>query len=349
MSKTTVPTGDNKAKILYQEKVFRDSVKESYFAGNTMMGESEKSAIQVKNDLQKDKGEKIRFMIRMRLGGNGVTDDEILENNERSLTTYTLDATVHQYRQAVRDHGALDRQRSMYDIPAEHKMALQEWGAEKIDQLIFDMMCIGSGAASDPSKVFYRDGATGAVSAGSAATAKAALTAANSKLTPTMCAALAAWAKNGGARSYVPIRPLMIEGKPHYVLLVHDDVGYDIRNDSTYQQFVREAEVRGKDNPLFTGAIAIVHGVVIHTHENVAIATDGGGASVAWSKGLFFGQQAGVWGWGQRPKIVERDFDYGNEEGTAWGILAAPKKTVFNSLDYGSVGVWLARTNVSGL
>lgn len=349
MSKTAVPTGDNKAKVLYQEKLFRDAQKESYWKGKTFMGEGDKSAIQEDTDLQKQKGEKLRFALRMRLGGNGVTDDEILENNERSLTLYTMDATVHQYRQAVRDHGALDRQRSMYDIPAEHKMALMEWGAEKIDQLIFDMLSIGSGAATDPSKVFYRDGTTGAISASTAATAKSALRIANSKLTPAMCAALRTWARTGGARSYVPIRPLMVEGKPHYILLVHDDVAYDIQNDSTYQSFCRDAEVRGKDNPLFTGSIAIVHGIVIHSHENVAIATDGGAGAEPWSKGLLFGAQAGVWGWGQRPKVVERDFDYGNEEGTAWEILAAPKKSVYNSLDYGSVGVWLSRTNVSGL
>lgn len=347
MAETTIATGATLARKAYDEKLFRDSVKETFF-GPKMMSQSGAAPVYVQTDLEKGKGETIVFGLRSRLTGAGVTGESTLEGNEEDLATYSLTVTLDQYRHAVRDNGALSRKRPAFDLEAESKMALQDWGAEKIDQLIFDGLGIGTGASVDPTKVFYRD-SSGDTAAGSAATAKAALNATNSKLHPNFISAIKTWAKNGGGRTYVPIRPIKIDGKDYYVLLVHNDCLFDLKTNSTYQQFLREAEVRGKENPLFTGAVAIIDGVVIHEHENCAIATDGGGASVAWGKGIFMGQQAVCWAWGQRPKMVEETFDYGNKHGKAWGIISGVAKSKFNSLDYGSVGVWLSRTNVSGL
>jgi hypothetical protein len=54
------------------------------------------------------------------------------------------------------------------------------------------------------------------------------------------------------------------------------------------------------------------------------------------------------WAWGKRPEVVEEEFDYQNEMGHAIGMIAGVKKSKFNSLDYGSLGVYFSRTNVSG-
>jgi hypothetical protein len=47
--------------------------------------------------------------------------------------------------------------------------------------------------------------------------------------------------------------------------------------------------------------------------------------------------------------MVQEVFDYQNEHGYAWNMIAAAGKPQFNSLDYGSIGVYLARTNISGV
>ncbi len=122
---------------------------------------------------------------------------------------------------------------------------------------------------------------------------------------------------------------------------------HDLRIDSTFQNFLRDAEKRGPENPLFTGSAAIVNGVVIHEHEKMPIATNGGGSSLAWASCVLMGAQALCWGWGKRPEVVMRDFDYGNEHGYAWGMIAEGGKPQFNSEDYGSLGVYVARTQVS--
>lgn len=336
MGKTTFSTSDALTKKLWDEKLFRDTVKESYFS--RLMGEG--SIVAVKNELTKSKGDEITFGIRMRLSGAGVTDGQILEGAEESLTTYSDKVTLHQYRHAVRDNGALDRQRAMFSIDEESRSALADWGAEKIDQLAFDAIL------DSPTLIFYKTSA-GSLSTATASTAKTALTAADGKLTPAMVSYMKAYAKTGGGRTYVPLRPVKVNGKEHYVLLVHPDALYDLKIDPTYQQYLREAEVRGSENPLFKGSVAIIDGVVIHEHENCTIANDGGSGAVAWSKGVFMGQQALMWAWGQRVETVQKNFDYENEHGYAWGIIAGTNKPVFNSLDYGSFGVYLARTDIA--
>lgn len=339
MAKTAFATNNALTKKLYEEKLFRDTIKESYFS--KFMGEGSENIVQVNNALTKDQGDNVTFGIRMRLSGDGVTSGMTLEGNEEALTTYDFGVALEQYRHAVRDRGALDRQRAMFSIDSESETALRDWGAEKIDKLCFEAL------NAAPSKIFYKTSA-GVLSTGTAATAKSALTAADSKLTIPMLQNMRTWCLTGGNRSQTPIRPIKVEGKNHYVLLVHPDVAYDIKQDSTYTGYVQYAMERGDSNPLFTGSVAIVDGVVIHSHENMPIATDGGSGSVAWSKAALVGAQALCWAWGQRPKLVQKNFDYDNEHGYAWGLIAGVGAPKFNSVIYGSVGIYLARTNISG-
>jgi N4-gp56 family major capsid protein len=237
----------------------------------------------------------------------------------------------------------------MFDVSDEARMALKDWMKEKRDGLVFDALGLSAASAITPSKVFYRN-TSGVVSAGSAATAKAGLHATNSLLNPDLINALKTWARTGGNRTYIPIRPIQLGGgEEAYVLLVHPDCLYDLESDSTFVAAQREAAERGKSNPLFVGAKAYWRGVIIRAHENCAIATDGGGSTVAWAKCAFLGAQSAAWAWGERPFMVEEEFDYKNQKGFAMNMICGVAKSVFNSLDYGSLGVYLSRTNVSGL
>lgn len=347
MAKTTFATDNALTKKAWEEKLFRDSVKESYFS--KFQGSGSDSVVQVKDQLSKDKGDKITFGLRMKLAGAGVTSGSVLEGNEEKLVTYDNSVTLEQYRHAVRDDGALSRQRAMFEIEDEHKMALKDWMTEKIDQLQFDSLGIGSGASANPTKIFYKTSATAFTATGTASTAKTAMDATNGKLTLNFLSFIKANAKTGGNRAYIPLRPVKVMGKDYYIFLCHPDALFDLKASSEWQQAQREAQERGKDNPLFTGAAGIWDGVVIHEHENCAVATDGGGSTVAWTKAVFMGAQAMVWAWGKRPEVKMKEFDYDNEIGYSIGMIAGVAKSKFNSLDYGSLGVYLARTNVSGV
>lgn len=339
MAKTSITSAGDNAVRLWNEQLFRDTVKESYFA--KFQGKTADSLVQLKSDLDGKQGDRVTFTLRMRLQGDGVTTGQTLEGNEESLTTYTQDLYLARYRHGVRDAGALDRQRPIWDMDTESRSALKDWGSEKIDKLHFEAL------AASPTKVFYKTSA-GTLATATAATAKAALTATDSKLTLPMISFIKTWAQTGGARTQTPLRPVKVGGKPYYVLLVHPDVTYDLRNDSTYQQAMREAEMRGSENPLFTDAEAVWNGVVVHSHENVTIATDGGGSTVPWAHCHFMGAQSLLWAWGARPKVIAETFDYEEEHGYGWAITAGVAKAKFNSKDFAAMSVYLARTNVAG-
>lgn len=341
MAKTAFATDNALTKKLYDEKLFRDAVKETYF--QKFIGTTSDSLIMEKTELTKSKGDNVTMGLRMRLQGTGVVSGQALEGNEEKLVTYNQSVSLEQYRHAVRDDGEMTRQRAMFEIDVESQNALKDWGTEKIDQLIFNAL-FGS-----PTKVFYQISGTVA-HANSLALARTKCTvAANSLLTPAFISAMKTYAKTGGNRSGLttPLRPIKVAGASYYVLLVHPDAMYDLKRDTTFTQAMREAQLRGPSNPLFQGATAIWDGVVIHEHENVPIITTGGGGAIPMSDGLFMGAQAGLFAWGKRPEVKTKKFDYDNENGFAWGMIGKAAKSVFNSKDFGSFGVAVSRSAIS--
>jgi N4-gp56 family major capsid protein len=339
MAKTAFATDNLGTKKVWEERLYRDAKKESYF--DKFMGSGSDVPVTVNDAFTKEQGDEITVGIRMRLEGDGVEEGQILEGNEESLKSYTCKILLHQYRHAVRDDGAMSRQRAMFSIDEESKAAIKDWMSEKVDALAFAALL------ADHEKNFYKTSA-GVLSNATPATAKAALSLADSKISLQMISYLKAYAKTGGARTYVPMRPVKVKGKEYFVLLVHPDVMYDLKSDTAYQQAQREAQDRGSENPLFTGAAAIWDGVVIHEHESVTIGTNAGGASVPYAKCAFFGAQALAWAWGRRPKVIQKSFDFENENAYAIDVICGVKRPLFNSLTYGSLAVWFARTNVAG-
>lgn len=369
MARSQMTTSDSLRKEAWEEELFRDTVVNSYFlskfAGNATSSFVEKGAkfesapeniIQVKTNLEmkgKTKtrdGDKITFGLVPRIDPTtnaGVTSGQTLKGREVALSWYNYSLELERYRQAVSAGGHMDWQRASFDMPVESRSALLTWGSEKMDLLCFQAL------EASPSNILYKTSDTGPVLAktGTLATAKTALTAADSKITPAFLDYVATWARTGGGRaSAVPIRPIMVDGKPYYVYLTHPDAAFDWGNNSTAMQAMREAEVRGKENPIFSGASYVWKGVIIHTHEFVTVGEDAGaGSDVAYTYGHLLGAQALCWAWGERPSVVEDTEDYEEDLFYAWRMTGKVGSPKFNSQTYGSLATLISRTNISGL
>lgn len=338
MAKTTILTGATDAKLAYEEKLFREMLIESELA--PLMGEGPDSVIQTKTQLERASGETIMFHLIKKLKGKGITGTSglALEGREEKLDTVSTSLTLEEYANAVRDKGPLDRKRAFWDLDVEARTALKNWGTEKIDELCFEALF-----ATALTKIFY---------AGSA-NAIATLTSSD-KLTVDLLSKAKPWLLTGGNRSQNPIRPIMIGGKRYFMYMTHPDATYDLRQDSAYQQAMREAEVRGKENPLFTGAEAVWDGFIIRTSERIPIAKTGGsGGDVPYAQGVILGAQSLLWAWGMRPEIRAEEFDYGREHGFAFDMICKAGKPKFDitgtgtAKDYGCVGLYTARTSIS--
>lgn len=341
MSKTAFTTNNPLTKKVWEEKLFRDVEVESYFVSR-FMSEGQNNLVQVQTDLTKSQGDQITFGIVPNLVGDGVTSGQTLEGNEEGLNSYDYAINLEQYRHGTRTKGKLDVQRAMFSIPNVSREKLKIWGAEKIDKLLTAALL------DSPTKTLYLDGVAGVPSGtASQATAKTALTAGFSKLNVNFISALRTWAKTGGSAQTWRIRPVMIDGKSFYVLLVNPAVLYDLRISADFRAAMKDAQDRGKDNPLFRSAVAIWDDVVIHESERIPLFTNGGAGSVPGAHCAFMGAQALAWAWGERPKTTQQEFDYENEQGYAYEMIAKAGKPKFNSLDYGVVGVTLAATNIT--
>jgi N4-gp56 family major capsid protein len=339
MAVHSIATGDAVTKKLYERKLFLEIMKESYF--EKFMSESMDSIVYKKTDLMKSQGDVINYFLSPRLTGAARTEsDGTLEGKERGKTTHSDSISLGIIKDAVRWNSDLTVQRASYDLPSEMRRLILQKAAEDLDKEHFDALVV------TPTRVFYNASGTVSTTA-TAATAKSGVTASD-KLDPALMMFAKTWCKTGGNRTQPPIEPVRINGRDHYVLLVHPDVAHDLKRDSEYIQSIREAERRGSEHPIFSGAIAIYDGIVIHEHENVYIATDGGsGGNVAYSECSLLGKNALITAFGKSLELVEKDFGYDEESGVAYKIIMASKKPKFNSLDFGSVGIYVARTQIS--
>ena len=362
MARTTITTSDGLRKQAWEETLYRDTLKSSYFAsrlgGDAFQklerGENYASTPNDIMDIRTDmgakgktktrNGDKITFALIPRLDVDtytGVTSGQTLKGKEVALQWYNQDLELERYRQAVSAGQPMDWARASFDMPAESRIALLNWGSEKIDKLCFTAL------NASPTKFIYSASGT-PTGTTTEATAKAGITTTD-LLTPKMVSIIRTWAKTGGGRTNWPIRPVKVNGRDHYVLLVHPDVLFDWKDNSTVQQAYREALARGGDNPLFQTASYIWDDVIIHESEHVTVGTDGGGASVPYAKCHLLGAQALQVGFGERPSIVEDSEDYEEDWFYAWRMTMKVQKAKFNSLDYGALCIYVARTNVSGL
>jgi N4-gp56 family major capsid protein len=314
-------------------------MKETYFMPR-FANDKGTTIVHTKRQLEKQKGETINFALRLRLDKDFIVDGQS-EGNEYKMTTNTHSMTLHKYRMPIRDNGELVRIRPPWDVTDEQRQAVVESASEAMDKLIFTSLL------TSPTRVVYSaDGATPLVTT-TAATAKLALTTA-SLLFPKLISFARTGALTGWNRVDIPLRPVRTEGRNWLILLVHPDVLFDLENNAVWTQAAREARERGKTNPIFTNSSYIWGNVVVHEHENIEIGTDAGAAAnVPWAKCVVMGAQAMLWAWGRRPKLVTRDFDYGDEIGMDWSTIASASKPVFDSKDYGSLGFYVARTQVS--
>jgi N4-gp56 family major capsid protein len=321
---------------LWRKQLFAD-VRDNLFM-TRFIGSSEQSMIQELEDLKKDKGSNISFGLGMKLTGSGISGDSTLEGSEDQMTDYDEDVAINQLRNAVLLTGRMDEQKNAYNMRESAKNRLADWFAERIDYEILNKLCGNASAtfANTPTAA----AATRSVWAGGQS-ATTDVTAAMKMDTKVLDAA-----KQMALLASPRVRPLRINGKEYYVAILHPYSATNLRQDPVWNQAQREANVRGEENPIFSGALGVYNGIVIHEHEYVYKTTDGS-SSAQVCRDILCGQQAGVIAWGAPVAWVEKSFDYGNAWGISCGAIFGVIKPMFNSVDYGVVTMFCAGTTAS--
>lgn len=325
---------------MWRKALFADVAKDSYIQSRFVGGEN--SIIHRVEDFTADprdgKGAKVNFGISIKLSGAGIEGDSELEGNEEAITTYDSEVIVNQLRHAVRLTGNMDEYKAAYNMRTDAKEKLKIWWMERIDKELLDKLA--GKTTSTFSNTPAAPSASRAVFAGGQASEGA--------LTSTMVfdTKVIGAAKQKAKLANPKVRPVMVDGKARFVMFIHPYQTEDLRRDPVWNQAQREANVRGEENPIFSGALGMYNDVVLHEHEQVYTSTDGsGGAAIA--RASLCGAQAVVLGIGAPKKWVEKKFDYDNQWGIAAGLVWGCQKVQFNSVDYGVITVATAAAAAS--
>lgn len=321
---------------LWRKQLFAD-VRDNLFM-TRFMGSSAQSMIQELEDLSKGPGTNVSFGLGMKLSGDGITGDNELEGNEEATVDYDEDLAIDQLRHAVRLKGNMEEKKSAYNMRTDAKSRLSDWWAERLDREILDKLCgkTTSTFSNTPSAA----AATRSIFAGGQSAVG------NVTSTMKMDTKVLDAAKEMAKLASPKVRPLRIGGKELYVAMLHPYDVTALKQDPVYNQAVRDARERGKENPIFSGAISEYNGIIIHEHEYVYRTNDGSGSAYV-SRNVLCGQQAGVFAWGRPVKWVEKTFDYGNVYGISCGAIFGTIKPMFNSVDYGVVTMFTASAAAS--
>ena len=311
---------------LWRKALFADVRDNIYMT--RFIGSNSQSMIQELEDLSKEKGSNISFGLGMKLSGAGVTGDNTLEGSEEAMTDYDEDIAIDQLRHGVRLTGRMDEKKNAYEMRTSAKERLTDWWAERIDQELLDKICgkASSTFANTPTAA----AASRAIYAGGAASIGAITTAMK------MDTKVLDLAKQTAILASPRIRPVRVNGKQYYVAILHPYDATNLRQDPIWAQAQRDANVRSEENPIFSGALGIWNGIVVHEHEYVYRTNDGSGAAFV-ARNILCGQQAGTIAWGAPVQWVEKSFDYGNSWGISVGAIFGAIKPMFNSVDYGVI------------
>jgi N4-gp56 family major capsid protein len=326
------------------------------------IGESEDSLIMEKTDLKKSAGDNITCGLQVQLQGEGTQGDATLEGNEEALQHFDDNVVVNQLRHAARVKGKMTEQRVPYNLRATSKSRLADWYARRMDTSFFNQIC-GNTAQSDTK--FTGNNATTAPTTNRLIIAGGQSDDQSLTSSDTFTLELIDIARNYAETASIEnntgplLRPIRYMGDDYYVMFLHDDQVHDLRTNAAAGQWqdLQKAAMQGGDvkgNPIFTGALGIYNGVVLHKASRVTQGVNSStGAAVANTRrAVLCGAQAAVIAFGgdngpTKYTWNEEMFDYGNQFGVAAGSIFGMKKTKFvpeddsstNAEDFGTMVV----------
>jgi N4-gp56 family major capsid protein len=350
--KTVYGVNDAEAVKLWSKKLDHEVLKKVHY--KDFMGMGSDSLVQIKNDLTKSPGDRIRTILRMQLTGRGV-QEESLEGKEERLATYTDDIIINELAWAVRSGGRMTEQRIPFSVREEARMGLEDWFAGRLDTWFFNQI---SGNSSVSDTIYTGNQSVSAPDSDHHIFANSKGAESSLSVGDTFSLAYVDQCVLKARTLDVPIRPCKT-GVPgtQYVMFITPEMHYDLRrNTSTGDYYdIQLAAIQGgnyKDNPLITGAIGAYNNTLLVEAFRLPVGTlsnDSNSQANARGRAVFCGAQAackayGRTGSGGRYAWVEEFFDYKRELGVSAALVGGLKKTRYNSEDFATIVVSTAHS-----
>ena len=356
MARTLIAAGDQKAVKRWSSSLSLDASQEAYWDSRfTGRGANSRTPVQILDDLEKDSGDQISFDLLAELKSTPIFGDDILEHNEENQRLFTDKIFIDQMRVGVNSGGAVTRKRTLHDLRARAKVQMGAYWASINDQLKFMYGCGGRGVNENFNFPLNYTGHAGNLFTapdaahrifGGVATAYNNMVATDKfDLKIIDKAVTRAAVQGGGASDLTVLQPCKFGAETCYVLVMHSWQEDDMRTNSVTGQWLdiqrAAAAAEGRKSPLFTGALGMYRGVVLHSHRNVIRFNNAGaGSNVDAARAIFMGTQALVTAFGSANGDNRFDWkefakDNGNQFIVVSGYIGGVKKVSYDT----SVGV----------
>ena len=343
------------------------------------IGDSDNAIIQAKMDLTQSQGDKITFALRKLLTGDGQTDDGTYSSNSEGMAFFDMEVVIHERGHSTANAGNMSEKSAYAALRPKGRSAIREWVANIQTRDIIDSMSglastqlaggnvtgiLAVDASSNQIGTVNKVAPTKAVDGprwfgGGQTTAgvlervasDSAIDSSSANLFGTLVISevkvMATQTVDNDGNIVSPIRPIMIDGKPWYLMFVSRQQLRDLRSETAWLTAQREANVRGNTNPIFSGAEGIWDGVIIQVTDTLHRRTgDGTGtdrktffdlsadacaSGITVHRALFCGAQASTLAWGKMPVWKEgfNDPPHNTKWVTHTDFIYGVKKSVF--------------------
>jgi N4-gp56 family major capsid protein len=350
----------------WEDKFFTEYLHDGGF--KPLMGTSENSVIQVKEDLTKKSGDSITIALVNRLNNAAVTGTSTLEGNEEDMSSRSQRIYVDKRRNAVRI-AEMSEQKSAISLRNAARATLLDWAMEDTRDLIITALGSINGVAFPAATEAQRDAwlvdnadrvVFGAAAAGlSDFSADAALLDTTADLfNATALDAMVLKAKTCSPK----IRPMRDagNGKRYYVAFANPHAFKNLR-DSLDTEVLAATSVQMEASKLFEGGDIMWNGVIVKETDNIPIYTNLGASGTAEVTPVYLcGAQALAVAYAKRWRTVTEEFDYGDKYGVAIDGIYGVRKIVMGTgagdtddlKDHGVVSGYFATTgagNTTGI
>jgi N4-gp56 family major capsid protein len=336
---------------LWSKKIAREALKETM--ASKFMGTSSNNMIQVFDDTSKGAGDRITVPLRMQLTGRGVGEPDSLEGNEEALSTYSDNIVINDLAHAVRYKATIANQRVPFSLREEATQGIADWYADRIDQSLANQL---TGWTTQTDQLYTGNNATVAPSSGTLTDRRWIIrqqddeadhsTEASLSTSDTFSLKLLDRAVAIAKMSSPLIRPVTVGSQKFYLAFLHPLQVKDMRtatNTGDWLDIQKAAMTGGEvmENPIFTGALGVYNGVVLHEWTRLPTFATGASSTLTGARAVFCGAQAAGLAWGkgysEAPKYIEEEFDYERQLGFSVQTIMGAKKLQFNSKDFGTI------------
>lgn len=337
---TEFNTSSPQAVRRWSQRLTRETIGRTYL--RRFMGTSNRAIIQLHTDLRQGRGDEVKFDLLVQLAGYGVHGDTRLKGREKKLTYYQDSLGIDQLREAVA-YTTMSQQRTLHQLRRDGTENLADLFARVYDETLLAHLAGDAGSNTELNTEMDGFGGNSFAAVDSAHDMD--------RTSATMSVSFLTAAKAKAKVLNPMLRPARFQGQDWYVFLGHPYSIAQMRLETgptKWAEVQARAGERGRRNPLFTGAVGVWDGVVIHESEFVPYNTS---TNVAYN--LFLGAQSGHIGFGnpyttlgRKPSSTNELFswfeegdDYGNETGVAGGSIFGLKAAEYNSERFGMIRI----------